>query len=63
MPDNDRTTPASADPAAGHNPGYAENQPRDQHDANQSEPKPRRMTPDDGGLDRKPESGADPSED
>ena len=63
MPQNGKTTPAAADPAAGHNPGYAENQPRDRQDAEQGEPRPRRITPDDGGLGRKPESGADPSDD
>ena len=52
MPDS-KTTPASADPEAGHNPGYAETQPRDKGDTEQREPGPRRMTPDDGGLDRK----------
>lgn len=47
------TTPPGADPKAGHNPGYAEPQPRDGTEARQ--PGPRKPpNPESGGLDRKP---------
>lgn len=57
----DRSTPPSPDPEAGHNPGYAEPQPRDKADAHQDGGKPDKPRPDDGGLDRRPEGEPDPA--
>ncbi len=60
----DHTTPPSPDPKAGHNPGYAEPQPRDKTDAQQQGgKKDHAPRPDDGGLDRRPESDPDPARD
>lgn len=48
-----KTTPPAADPRSGHNPGYAEPQPRDGNDARQPDPR-KPPDPDAGGLGRKP---------
>ncbi len=53
-----KTAPPAADPQAGHNAGYAEPQPRDKHDARQPDPKKPR-NPDEGGMQREPDSGPD----
>jgi len=54
-----KTAPPASDPKSGRNPGYAETEPRDREDAH--EPKQRKKPhPDDGGLDREPESGPKP---
>ncbi|MCD9028095.1 hypothetical protein LDO26_07720 [Luteimonas sp. BDR2-5] len=50
----DKRTPPQT-PAAGETPGYAEKQPRDKDDARQPDPK-RKRNPDEGGLDREPET-------
>lgn len=62
MAPEERTTPPAPDPKPGHNPGYAEPTPRDREDAQRPDPK-RRRDPDEGGLERDPESGTDPAED
>lgn len=56
---SDKAAPPGADPAAGHNPGYAENQPRDREDAQKAE-NGKRPNPDVGGLGRDSENDADP---
>jgi len=56
----DKRTPPAPDPTPGSNPGYAEPKPRDRDDAQRPDPK-RHRDPDDGGLERKPESGSDPA--
>lgn len=58
----DKRTPPAPDPKPGRNPGYAEPVPRDRDDARRPDPK-RRRGPDEGGLDREPESGPDPADD
>lgn len=59
MSKSGKTAPPASDPKSGRNPGYAETEPRDREDAH--EPKRRREShPDDGGLDREPESGPEP---
>lgn len=50
----EKTTPPPTDPKPGHNPGYAEPQPRDKDDARNPEPGHKR-NPDEGGLGREPE--------
>ena len=59
--DKDRTVPTRVDPDAGANPGYAEKQPRDRDDARRPDPR-RPRNPDEGGLDREPQPGADPAD-
>ena len=54
MSDRAKTTPPSADPKPGRNPGYAENRPRDREDAQQPVPC-QTPNPDRGGLAREPE--------
>ena len=46
-----KDTPPSADPRAGRNAGYAENQPRDKADAHAPAPDPK-PNPDEPGIDR-----------
>ena len=55
-----KTAPPAPDPQAGHNPGYAEPQPRDKHDARQPDPK-KPCNPDEGGMQRDPDNAADPA--
>ncbi|MDQ3228189.1 MAG: hypothetical protein M3Q13_00420 [Pseudomonadota bacterium] len=50
----DKTTPAAPNPKPGHNPGYAEPQPRDKQDARDPDPRHKR-NPDEGGMAREPE--------
>ncbi|ALN58756.1 clumping factor B precursor [Lysobacter enzymogenes] len=52
------TVPGSSDPRPGHSPGYPEPQPKDREDAHR--PKRPKPDPDEGGLDREPETGPDP---
>lgn len=47
------TAPPAPDPKPGRNPGYAEPQPRDGHEARQPDPR-KPPDPDAGGLGRKP---------
>ncbi|MGO0999826.1 hypothetical protein [Lysobacter sp. CA196] len=56
-----KTTPPAPDPKPGRNPGYPEPQPRDPDDARQPHPR-KPPNPDEGGLERKPESGPDPTD-
>lgn len=57
-PDRPHDTPATADPKAGRNPGYAENTPRDAGDARA--PRTGKVpNPEAGGLERP--GGADPA--
>jgi hypothetical protein len=59
MSKSGKSAPPAADPKPGRNPGYAETEPRDREDAHS--PKRRdKPHPDDGGLDRKPETGPEP---
>lgn len=62
MADPKRTTPPAADPRAGRNPGYAENNPRDKEDAHAKAPKPGNQ-PDEPGIDRDTDEQADPAKD
>ncbi len=55
MTAREKTTPPAPDPKSGHNPGYAEPQPRDQQDARQPDPKQPR-DPDEGGMKRDPDA-------
>ena len=55
-----KTTPPAADPRAGRNPGYAENQPRDREDAHAKAPKPQHQ-PDEPGIDRDTDAQPDPT--
>lgn len=57
-----KTTPPSADPKSGHNPGYAEPQPRDGEDAKKPDPR-HKPEPDEGGLQREPGNDPDPAAD
>lgn len=56
--EGDKRAPPAPDPKAGHNPGYAEAEPRDKDDARQPNPR-RRPNPDDGGTTRKRDAGSD----
>ncbi|MGJ7904076.1 hypothetical protein [Lysobacter sp. 1R34A] len=56
-----KTTPPAPDPKPGRNPGYSEPQPRDPDDARQPHPR-KPPNPDEGGLERDPENGADPAD-
>jgi len=58
MTARDKTAPPAPDPRPGHNPGYAEPQPRDGEDARK--PGKRRRDPDEGGLGRDPEGDGKP---
>jgi len=49
-----KTTPPTANPKPGTNPGYAEPQPRDREDARDPDPRHKR-NPDEGGMTREPE--------
>ena len=62
MADKQKTTPPAADPRAGRNPGYAENQPRDREDAHAKAPKPA-PNPDEPGIDRDTDDTPDPARD
>lgn len=62
MPRRDKTAPPDADPRAGHNPGYAEDKPRDREDARQPHPKKPR-DPDEGGLHRDPDAQTNEGDD
>ncbi|BAV97193.1 hypothetical protein ABIE09_000195 [Lysobacter enzymogenes] len=57
MSGDKKRTPGTADPRPGRTPGYPEPQPQDREDA--ARPKPHQPDPDEGGLERKPEHGAD----
>lgn len=59
-PAPDRSAPPGADPAPGHNPGYAEDHPRDREDAQMTE-NGKRPNPDAGGADRDVNNDADPA--
>lgn len=58
----DKTAPPSPDPKSGHNPGYAEPQPRDREDAQKPDPR-EKPNPDEGGLDRDATTDPDPAAD
>jgi hypothetical protein len=59
----DKRSPGGpVDPDADENPGYAERQPRDREDAQRDEPE-HKPDPDEGGLDREPDSSPDPAKD
>ena len=60
MADQRKSTPPAADPRAGHNAGYAENQPRDKEDARAKGPKPM-PNPDEPGIDRDTDEQPDPA--
>ncbi len=47
--DDRKTSPPAPDPRPGENPGYADNNPRDQEDADISRPEPRDERPETGG--------------
>lgn len=57
-----RKAPPDADPRPGRNPGYAEDRPRDRRDAHQPV-EPAKPSPDEPGMRRDPDSGADPADD
>ncbi len=57
MSGDKKRTPGTVDPRPGRNPGYPEPQPQDGEDAQR--PKKRKPDPDEGGLQREPEHGAD----
>jgi hypothetical protein len=56
----DKTAPPDADPKAGRNAGYAENQARDKEDARQQVIPPR-PSPDAPGLGHDPDAQPDPA--
>ena len=58
-----KTTPPAADPRAGRNAGYAENQPRDPQDAQQRSKHPPKPNPDEPGIDRDTDEQPDPTSD
>ena len=60
MADKQKTNPPAADPRAGRNAGYAENQPRDRGDAHAKAPKPA-PNPDEPGIDRDTDAQPDPA--
>lgn len=60
MTAHEKTTPPAPDPKSGHNPGYAEPQPRDREDARQPAPAPR-PSPDEPGIARDPDAQPDPA--
>jgi hypothetical protein len=60
MADNKKTTPPAADPRAGRNAGYAEEQPRDRGHAQAKAPKPA-PNPDEPGIDRDTDAQLDPA--
>ena len=62
MGKRDRTTPPAADPHSGRNPGYAETTPRDRKDVTRPAPEPA-PSPDEPGMTRDPDAGADPADD
>lgn len=51
MAARDKTTPPAPNTKPGENPGYAEPQPRDKHDARDPDPRHKR-NPDEGGMTR-----------
>lgn len=57
---SERNTPEAPDPRAGANPGYAEAEPQTREDAGKTG-HGKRPNPDVGGLDRKPQTDADPT--
>lgn len=60
MANPDKSTPPAADPKAGRNAGYAENQARDKDDARQKVIPPR-PSPDPGDLGHDPDAQPDPA--
>jgi hypothetical protein len=54
-----KTAPPAPDPRPGHNPGYSEPRPRDREDAHYP-PRREKPNPDEGGMDREPETGPEP---
>ena len=59
-PEHDKQAPPAADPRAGRNPGYAENQPRDGGDVRIPVEKPRPNT-DEPGIERDTDAQPDPA--
>jgi hypothetical protein len=55
-----KPAPPAADPRAGRNAGYAENNPRDHADAHAPAPKPR-PNPDEPGIERDTDEQTDPA--
>lgn len=62
MPDPRKTTPPTADPRSGRNPGYAETQPRDPADVRQPAPEPK-PSPDAPGIDYDADAPPDAADD
>jgi len=58
-----KDTPPAADPRAGRNAGYAENQPRDKGDAQAPHREPPQPNPDEPGIDRDTDATPDPARD
>ena len=56
-----KDTPPAADPRAGHDAGYAENQPRDKRDAQAPHSEPPKPNPDEPGIDRDTDATPDPA--
>ncbi|HEY0505988.1 MAG TPA: hypothetical protein VGD42_21090 [Lysobacter sp.] len=59
MTKSGKTAPPAPDPKPGRNPGYPETRPRDRDDVHHPHPR-RKPDPDEGGLDREPETGPEP---
>jgi hypothetical protein len=61
MTSSKKETPPAADPRAGRNPGYAENQPRDKGDAHAPHREPPVPNPDEPGIERDTDDTPDPA--
>ena len=58
---SDKGVPPAADPRAGRNPGYAENQPSDKGEAHLRPKQVPKPNPDEPGIDRDTDSQPDPA--